>query len=1644
MTLLSRLSSSKISWLVLLGVGLLVAPFFADLGGTVSAQSDVYWEFETQGRLLQAHPADLNADGIQEVLLVDDSQTLTLLGADGQFIWGVELPGLQVLDLIDLNTTRNTSEAAIVMATPGRLQWVDTNGELSIQYDISSSPLQVERLPGINSDSILLVTRSGFLERINGVTGERIWRYESSAPVSVRGSEAVFAILPRINPETGQTQQEILMSFRTADGVGRLTLLSSSGQVIWEKSTSVYQTAMTGLPFLIDGRSYIATGSLDGRLALLDRETGNEVWFRTPNRQITSMAPAVIDQQPALLLGTDAGTVLAYTLDGVRLWDRVMGASPEQGIVEIQVAEIATDLSRDSVVMIELEPLQTGARAGVAEIVVPGPDGRPISRITGVSELAGAELTDLNQDSFTELLLTNFSTVSLQDSGFGGEATGFVTNWSWRLDAAPSAMRGIVGANGQTVALMVAGEDGRLHNVSPVVGLPVWQQSVDGTIEFLEAVPQTGQNEGGPPDVLIGWNRLPISNGAGDPITQSAGLDLKRLDGTSVWELPVQIGGLITVMQVDQDATGQTLGVRNTNRAAQIYVGTTEGDLLAFSHQGEALWQRNLGTSILDVAIINQIETNDVIAASTSAGMLVLLSPSTGSTIRQTNRHGRIDHLISLPAVDEGAGLNEIDSGVGLLAFTAANQLLGLNLTLNQVPGWDVTFSDRPESINRLENSMLLSWNDGRIVRLSLSALTPLRRIWTINGDVNPTASIWGDVDGNGRSELVISGEDGSIQLYTADGRPSETIESSSDVFDLDVLTQAELTSLISLTENGVVTSLSARPNRPPFLANAVAGPTGEQYTISVSSNDIDGDTVQVNLQIWEPNDAAWVSMGEREAPASANRLVWTFDPITFNQPVRYRFIFNDGTFIGGVEPTPGPEVVGQQFPFNYLVGGILAMSLITLFIVIRQLIRTIPFRSRLRYNELIADDTLTLSKLNEIYRQSAGSPDLLLYMAGRARQQGKTALADLCDGLYLLPDRPGTAIEILAQGLKEDDANAWEDIELWQELYEVADELYASPSIVELGLFADRLNDFLPHLPSIDIEGESFVALSGPMEPLEAVGRLEMARDRIAFLQEGSVMLQQEAGVMMWRPHTISNQLAIAINGRWQALINATIEELRGRPWLIPSLKTRRLIAAGESVVALELHNNGQAGAEQVVVRLEEDPAYSIFNAEQSIPFLAVGRTTMLEFKITPHEPADLRLAFEIGFQDAAHRQHGFDFADMATMISHDTPFTPIRNPYAPGTPLRRQSPLFYGRREILNFIMETIQSTNQSNVIVLVGQRRTGKTSTLLHLSDVAPPDILPVYIDCQSLGVSAGMTGFLYDLAWFISDALIERELELDVPDLLVWEKDPAHYFQRRFLPRVYELLPYNATLLLVFDEFEAFEEMIANGTLPETFFSFLRHLMQHGGRLNFVFAGTHRLEEMGTDYWSVLFNIALYRQIDYLDKSSANKLITQPVDGKVIYDDLALDKIWRVTAGHPYFLQLVCYTLINYANKHKTGYITIADVNEMLREMLRLGEVHFAYLWQFSTFAERAVLIAMAHLHEGDEPVTAADLQQSLRPFDLDLLPADITGALRRLVSREILSEYRDRRLSFYDMRVGLVKLWVEENRNLSALFERKPV
>jgi len=207
------------------------------------------------------------------------------------------------------------------------------------------------------------------------------------------------------------------------------------------------------------------------------------------------------------------------------------------------------------------------------------------------------------------------------------------------------------------------------------------------------------------------------------------------------------------------------------------------------------------------------------------------------------------------------------------------------------------------------------------------------------------------------------------------------------------------------------------------------------------------------------------------------------------------------------------------------------------------------------------------------------------------------------------------------------------------------------------------------------------------------------------------------------------------------------------------------------------------------------------------------------------------------------------------------------------------------------------------------------------------------------------------------------------------------------------------------------------------------------------------GTHRLEEMTSDYWSVLFNIALYRHIGYLDESSALHLITEPVQPyQMVYDDLALHRMLQVTAGHPYFLQLLCYSLVNAHNRTGRSYTTVDDVDQALEEILTLGGAHFAFLWESSAKHERATLIAMTrllpHLGQAAWPrpgASASDVALLLAEQGLTLDPREVSAALRSLAAREILQEVPGD-VERYVFKVGLVALWIERYRSLQKVIE----
>ena len=584
-------------------------------------------------------------------------------------------------------------------------------------------------------------------------------------------------------------------------------------------------------------------------------------------------------------------------------------------------------------------------------------------------------------------------------------------------------------------------------------------------------------------------------------------------------------------------------------------------------------------------------------------------------------------------------------------------------------------------------------------------------------------------------------------------------------------------------------------------------------------------------------------------------------------------------------------------------------------------------------------------------------------------------------------------------------------------------------------------LTDFKPFAQAL---GE----LSSVCDALRAYERVDAVQDKLAYLASAIERLshaERYARAELSLPDKI---ILIRLVANWLRVVTGAMSEVQTRARLVVQLLTRHTWTGEIVTVALNLRNEGRGIALNLKVSLAASTDYTLLDETAVVEQLSAGEETQVELRVRPRLTQGLsqfRARFIIIYDDSRGRDQVENFADVVYLLAEEGEFKFVPNPYVVGTPLQTGSSLFFGRADVFNFIQENLAAAHQNN-LVLIGQRRTGKTSLLKQLPAQLGDSYMPIYLDGQSLALDPGLPNFFYSLATEIAFALEDRGLPVPAPELASFADSPTHTFERKFLPQVYEVLA-GRHLLLLLDEFEELENAVRRGNIDASVFSFLRHLMQHATQLSVIFCGTHRMEELAADYWSVLFNISLYKHIAFLGQAETLRLIQEPVASYGMkYDDLALDKMWRVTAGHPYFLQLLCHSLVNRHNKSQRNYLTIADVNDALEEILATGEAHFVYLWTESTRTERLILTALSRLMPLTGHTTVVQVTDYLSERGINLERRTIAEALHHLALRDILRPHGNepaRELltaDGYAWQLGLLGLWVEKYKSLSRVVD----
>jgi hypothetical protein len=556
----------------------------------------------------------------------------------------------------------------------------------------------------------------------------------------------------------------------------------------------------------------------------------------------------------------------------------------------------------------------------------------------------------------------------------------------------------------------------------------------------------------------------------------------------------------------------------------------------------------------------------------------------------------------------------------------------------------------------------------------------------------------------------------------------------------------------------------------------------------------------------------------------------------------------------------------------------------------------------------------------------------------------------------------------------------------------------------------------------------------------LHSYERVDTAHDKLTYLISALEQLSRVDRSARADLGSADRAVIVRITETWLGIVSNAMSEIQTRAQITCRLLTHHTWQDDVIALSISVRNDGQGAALNVRVNLSPSSEYTLVDPAVTIERLGPDEETQVELRVRPRlaEKVDqLRVRFIVQYSDPRGPDQIEHYADVVYLLTSTGDFQFIPNPYVVGTPLQSGSPLFFGREDVVTFLNDNLAAAHHNN-LVLIGHRRTGKTSLLKQLPRHLGDGYLPVYLDGQALSLDPGMANFFLNLATEINFAIEDRDLT--PPTIPDFTDSPAGTFERVYLTSVRSVLG-DRHLLILFDEFEELEQAVRRGNLDASVFNFLRHIIQHVEKISAIFCGTHRMEELASDYWSVLFNISLYRNIGFLEQPEAFRLVQEPVAKfDMRYDDLALDKMWRITAGHPYFLQLLCHSLVNRHNKTKRNYVTVADVNAAVDEILAAGEAHFVYMWTESNPQERLVLTALSRLLRLTGRATLVQVVDFLEERGIHLDRATASAALHQLVMKDILSESEDTDAvgEVYRWRLGLLGLWVEKYKSMSRV------
>jgi tetratricopeptide (TPR) repeat protein len=281
---------------------------------------------------------------------------------------------------------------------------------------------------------------------------------------------------------------------------------------------------------------------------------------------------------------------------------------------------------------------------------------------------------------------------------------------------------------------------------------------------------------------------------------------------------------------------------------------------------------------------------------------------------------------------------------------------------------------------------------------------------------------------------------------------------------------------------------------------------------------------------------------------------------------------------------------------------------------------------------------------------------------------------------------------------------------------------------------------------------------------------------------------------------------------------------------------------------------------------------------------------------------------------------------------------FDEIPNPYgrySGGSPVEDKE-MFFGRASLIDRVIRHLSTGTMGQCFVLYGQKRSGKSSVLKQVEHRLGEAVIYAPISAGTFSPGNLWCSFarilLQELRFRLEDANVD--IPKNWPSRSDMEASPLETIREV----VRGLTKQEIRIILAIDEFTyIFESGQAD---IQAFMRGWKALLE-AKAFNALLVGQDTMPRFKQAFPNE-FGVTHDERITYLDRAEAEALASDPIrlDGCSRYRGQAQSRLFDLTAGSPFFMQIFCDRLVRHINLRNAAFITEADIEQVAR-MLTIG-------------------------------------------------------------------------------------------------------